>query len=122
MTELKTERINPVDTSLMFQATSGDDVFVNPIDQFIQNTDAINRIYLPIVYADENEAIKAAAKRDVEGVVARSVTNVENDVEEADVDTEAPPQIDDAESILAGPLTPTPIRVRPELSAFVVLR
>lgn len=120
MTELKTERINPVDTSVMFRANSEDEVFVSPIDQFIQNTNAINRIYLPIIYADENEAIKAAEKRDLEKIAAMSATEVEDEVEAADVEAEVP-QIDDAEAILAGPLTPTPIRVRPELSALVVL-
>ncbi|ANL49715.1 hypothetical protein AMC87_PC00012 (plasmid) [Rhizobium phaseoli] len=88
-----------IDTSEMFLAQSGNSE-LSPIDQFIQNTEAINRIYLPLVYRDEGL------------------------IRDAGVATTHDPGISvggNAGDANVAPGSPLSSRVRPELGALVVL-
>lgn len=87
-----------IDTSEMFSSQSGISE-LSPIDQFIRNTEEINRIYLPVVYRDEGL------------------------IRDAGVDNPPAPGIDGATTGNAGDpkAAPASPRVRPELGALVVL-
>ncbi len=122
----------PIDTSAMFRRAAAPDDTLSPVDQFISNTRAINRIYLGAIYdrapmtqAETGSVGEPNAEGDTGiGAVAgadEAAADVDGPVGSATypgdgVDVEA-----DASGGERVDLAPTPERVEPELGALAVL-